>query len=331
MKKGFTLVELLAVILIIGIIATITTPIILNVIGSAKAKGFEDSALSLLRASKNYYSDQTVSDIIKLPLEIKFSDGSQTNTYLNSQTKQMETSSDRLLEYSGTNPDSGIIKINSEGEISMAIYSKATKVCGIKSSKDKTLTFTKVAEKDCVIPSTEVTEVYVVSDISMHPGYAIPNDVNVRTTPSEAIADWSDFRVSDNVFLKQKANVFLKHKLVDDKISESYVGFVITEETAKANDGIVAGTYYLKGGADTYSSNVDLVKKIFDYDNHSDRCYSIDELDYENFQCEIDEIYVGMADNIVSVSDESVRYDHYSSWYNPNCYFDEGDAKCRVS
>lgn len=323
MKKGFTLVELLAVILIIGIIATITTPIVLNVIGSAKAKGFEDSALSLLRASKNYYSDQTVSDIIKLPLEIKFSDGNQTNKYTNSQTKKTETSSERLLEYSGTNPDSGIIEINSEGEVSMAIYSKSAKVCGMKSYTDKTLTFTKVAEKDCVIPNTSV---YVVSRINMHPGNAIPSGVNVRTTPSKAMADWSEMGLDGS------ANVFLKHILVANKISETYVGFVITDETAKANDGIVAGTYYLKGGTGTYSSNVDLVKKIFDYDNHSDRCSSIDEYGYENFHCEIDDIAVHISDYNVSVYDLSVSYDYYSSSYNPSCgfYFDGVDAKCRI-
>lgn len=307
MKRGFTLVELLAVILIIGIIATITTPIVLNVIGSAKAKGFEDSALSLLRASKNYYSDQSISDVIKLPLEIKFSDGNQTNTYTNSQTKKTETSSERLLEYSGTNPDSGIIEINSDGEVYMAIYSKSAKVCGMKSYTDKTLTFTKTSEEECV-----TTSVYAVSKIYMYSGKAIPSGVNVRTTPSKAMADWSDI-------IRVPANVFLKHKLVANKISESYVGFVITDETAKANDGIVAGTYYLKGGTGTYSSNVDLVKKIFDYDNHSDRCYSIDETDYEDFACKIDDIVVYITNGRVEVYDVSASYDYYSDRYHPSC------------
>lgn len=50
-KKGFTLIELLAVIIILAVIALIATPIVLNVIDSARrsaaessAKGFADAA-----------------------------------------------------------------------------------------------------------------------------------------------------------------------------------------------------------------------------------------------------------------------------------------------
>ena len=43
-KKGFTLVELLAVIVILAIIALIATPIILNVIDDAKTNAAKNSA-----------------------------------------------------------------------------------------------------------------------------------------------------------------------------------------------------------------------------------------------------------------------------------------------
>ena len=43
-KKGFTLVELLAVIVILAIIALIATPLILNVIDNAKKGAAEASA-----------------------------------------------------------------------------------------------------------------------------------------------------------------------------------------------------------------------------------------------------------------------------------------------
>ena len=49
-KKGFTLVELLAVIVILAIIAIIATPIILGVIETAKKGAAEQSALGYIDA-----------------------------------------------------------------------------------------------------------------------------------------------------------------------------------------------------------------------------------------------------------------------------------------
>lgn len=49
-KKGFTLVELLAVIVILAIIALIATPIILNVIDDAKTNAAKNSAYGYIDA-----------------------------------------------------------------------------------------------------------------------------------------------------------------------------------------------------------------------------------------------------------------------------------------
>ena len=46
-KKGFTLIELLAVIIILAVIALIATPIVLNVIESARKSANKDSAYGL--------------------------------------------------------------------------------------------------------------------------------------------------------------------------------------------------------------------------------------------------------------------------------------------
>ena len=49
-KKGFTLIELLAVIVILAIIALIATPIVLNMINSARKKAAESGALGFIEA-----------------------------------------------------------------------------------------------------------------------------------------------------------------------------------------------------------------------------------------------------------------------------------------
>lgn len=57
MKKGFTLIELLAVIIILAIIALISTPIVLNVVDSAKKSADKSTAYALLDAAKLYKSE----------------------------------------------------------------------------------------------------------------------------------------------------------------------------------------------------------------------------------------------------------------------------------
>lgn len=59
-SKGFTLVELLAVLVILAIIALITTPIILGVIDNARKDGAEDKAWGYINAIEVAFAqDQT--------------------------------------------------------------------------------------------------------------------------------------------------------------------------------------------------------------------------------------------------------------------------------
>ena len=56
--KGFTLVELLAVIVILAIIALITAPAILNVINDARVKGAEDKAWGTIDAVRMAFTQE---------------------------------------------------------------------------------------------------------------------------------------------------------------------------------------------------------------------------------------------------------------------------------
>ena len=52
-RKGFTLVELLAVIVVLAIISLIATPVVLNIIESAKKGSAEQSAIAYVKAIEN--------------------------------------------------------------------------------------------------------------------------------------------------------------------------------------------------------------------------------------------------------------------------------------
>ena len=57
MKKGFTLIELLAVIIILAVIALIATPVVLDVVDTAKEKALVNSAYGIVDAAKLKYTE----------------------------------------------------------------------------------------------------------------------------------------------------------------------------------------------------------------------------------------------------------------------------------
>ena len=60
MKKAFTLIELLAVIIILAIIALIATPIVLDVINDARRSASKSAAAMVLDSAKLYYAEQYI-------------------------------------------------------------------------------------------------------------------------------------------------------------------------------------------------------------------------------------------------------------------------------
>ena len=123
---------------------------------------------------------------------------------------------------------------------------------------------------------------YVVSSTSMSIGQAIPTGVNVRTNPTDAMADWSAITGVAN----DTRPYYLKYVLnQNNEIEESYVEFVVTEDMATANPGMIVGTYTLKGGDSgaAFEENINVIKTAFDYENYPDRCRY--QTDPDRFSC----------------------------------------------
>ena len=95
-KKGFTLVELLAVIVILAIIALIATPIILGVIDNARKNSAKDAAYGVIDTVKLNY------------VETLYSNGNVSVAYTGNVTDSVIA--DKI---SGSKPTSGTWSINS--------------------------------------------------------------------------------------------------------------------------------------------------------------------------------------------------------------------------
>ena len=130
-NKGFTLVELLAVIVILALIALIATPIILNVINDAKKQAAKDSAYGYMDAVEKY--------IVSSELEDKsIPDGTYRVEDLN-----------KKISVKGSTPDNGNIEIKNSSVKSYDIgidgyvvsNGKVEKVSTTKSFKNGTAVY----------------------------------------------------------------------------------------------------------------------------------------------------------------------------------------------
>ena len=108
-NKGFTLIELLAVIVILAIIALIATPIILNVIDTAKKGSAEASALAYIKA---------VEDQVVIGQVTTDSEKDDNIAYPDSDLSVAEVG--EKVTVKGTKPDSGNMVLDSTGAITSA-------------------------------------------------------------------------------------------------------------------------------------------------------------------------------------------------------------------
>ncbi len=164
MKQGFTLVELLAVVVILAIIAIITTPIIIGVVSSSKENAFKDSADGVSKAARSY--------------QLNNNDGKETTFNFESAVATP------VLKTKGELPDYGTLTIDENGKISYALWSDEIKKCLVKTNKDKVgkISTTIKTKEDCkktTIRDTAgptITEVYTGGMVYKDPNFSLGNN-----------------------------------------------------------------------------------------------------------------------------------------------------------
>ena len=127
-NKGFTLVELLAVIVVLAIIALITIPTISGVVNKARLNSLKDSAYGLIDASNLYYAQFGVSS------NTRFDKSDNENTL-------------KELRYKG-NVKEGTVIINTKGKVVVCITDG--KNSAYKNYNESSVTL--VSEKRCSVP-----------------------------------------------------------------------------------------------------------------------------------------------------------------------------------
>jgi len=118
-EKGFTLVELIAVIILLGIIALIAIPTVNELLKEARKEAFEDSAYGLVRAGTIYYQKQELKDEVTSNVTFTFPEATG-------------------LEVSGKKPSSGTMVVDIDGNVQLAVSNG--RYCARKGFKDSEIT-----------------------------------------------------------------------------------------------------------------------------------------------------------------------------------------------
>ena len=123
-KRGFTLIELIAVIFLIGLIALIITPSVLNIVENSRKKAFLADVRSILSMAE---ANNVRTNYEKL-------------TYTVTDNKIYDEDGNEL-DSGGSNPLNGTIKFDVNGKSSLAIYNN--KWCATKSSNKNEIEITE--------------------------------------------------------------------------------------------------------------------------------------------------------------------------------------------
>lgn len=148
-KKAFTLIELLAVIIILAILATLITPKVVTMLSEAEKNASMTSVEGLLKAATYKYSNN----------EIKGSNKTTTVNYTTGTNTE-------YLDYSGNPPEAGQVKIDGNGKVGIAV--KFKDYCYKKSPKSNDITVESYDETACKInDSIKITDQQDDSQISV--------------------------------------------------------------------------------------------------------------------------------------------------------------------
>ncbi len=125
-KRGFTIAELLAVIIVLAIIMLIVTPVLISTLDTFRKNTLQNSAHGLITAGKQEKELNKI-DGVHEELIFKYENG--------------ELISNKKLNYKGKSPQSGLLVLNEDDEIGLAIWDG--KYCAVKKGDSSLVTVSK--------------------------------------------------------------------------------------------------------------------------------------------------------------------------------------------
>jgi len=170
-EKGFTLVELIAVIILLGIIALIAIPTVNELLKEARMAAFEDTAYGLVRAGTLYYQQQELRDEVTSNITFTFPEATG-------------------LEVSGKKPSSGTMIVDIDGNVSLAVSNG--RYCARKGFNESEIIL-DINIEDCEIILGPIVNPYITS-------------AHACVTDSNVVCSETDIKSDEGILVNVKVN-----------------------------------------------------------------------------------------------------------------------------
>ena len=125
-KNGFTLVEVLAVIIVMGLLATITGPYVIRSINTSKKNAFKNSVEGIVRVIENEINENNYEE-----MEYTITNGT------------IKDQSGNKLKKAGGDGEIGSAYLDENGRIAIAVENNNKKWCAQKRLKQSGITITE--------------------------------------------------------------------------------------------------------------------------------------------------------------------------------------------
>lgn len=151
MKKGFTLVEILTIIAIIGLLIMVAIPNVLDSYRSAEKKKFNADMLNLVRAAEIGFGNTSMNTMFLTDTTYTFTNGEMTIDSGNIE-----------FEISGETPKDGTLTITKDGEVSLDIYNG--KYNAVKRKNSNKITISEITMEEWLAgPSSTPEECFITT------------------------------------------------------------------------------------------------------------------------------------------------------------------------
>lgn len=162
-NKGFTLIELIGVILLLALIVVITVPKVFEVIRSSKEESMNDTIKNIEKAANLYATSIDLDTEGELPLTVTFEEGKSYYEFADGNKQE-----GNILDLKGQLPDNGKVIIYEDKSFDYELYNPFEKTCMKRDStnylNESTLTdntfkvtFNKEAEKIINIGTLDIS------------------------------------------------------------------------------------------------------------------------------------------------------------------------------
>ncbi|MDD2378191.1 MAG: prepilin-type N-terminal cleavage/methylation domain-containing protein [Bacilli bacterium] len=224
-KRGFTLVELLAVIAILGLVAVIIIPSVIKTIEKSRMESVVNSARGLMRSIEIKQKDNMFEQGLK-EIEISYDNGVESSSIPGIS-----------LDYHGKQPKNGGIVISKDGKITFAFHDGD--YCVEKGYLNDKITISKIPEENCYL----VKGITFIKTFGGTSSQLFSNIINVKDGYVAVGSSWSNDGDLTDLNGGASDSFIVKYDLNGNVIwKQSYGGtsFEGYSDVTEVNDGYIA-------------------------------------------------------------------------------------------